>query len=120
MLSLGTSLVCEFIQYSPYNAPDQAPRTFQVRLQAQLKDSVIFMLLLTFYAKGDYFVCICKGSEFQPKYECSSLKRLLWLLFVSTSAQPSREWELMYDSKGTGTGFIVLSEVLYVGYSLPA
>lgn len=26
--------------------------------------------------------------------------------FVSTSAQPSHEWELMNDSKGTGMGFI--------------
>ena len=39
------------LQYNPYNFPDQAPRTFWVRLQAQLKHSVIFMLLLRFYAK---------------------------------------------------------------------
>lgn len=78
----------------------------ELRFQAQLKDCVIFMLLFQFYGERDYFVCICKGSEFQPKYECSSLKLLLWLLFVSTSAQPSHEWELMYDSKGTGMGFI--------------
>lgn len=53
-----------------------------------------------------FFFCICKGFEFQPKYECSHLKVLLWLLIIFTLAQLSHGREMMYNSKGTGMGFI--------------